>query len=279
MPQRQLSPSLEVSPGNNPSSGRRSEAGDFVWMKPLTAEVVDGDYAKHRRFQFYGPGPGGYIPRVRRCRGDESSIPERSCTAESVAGKSNNREADPGNDMLTNPVATDDGAHGPILSRCIDIDQAGRSDFASVPRDVVPDNSWNIRTYVLARVRARLTQGAIACIQVYLKRFGCSLSRLVMEEPTSCRIRFMRTFCVALLVRDRSSAYDAAVRQMPVGSGDICFCSLSIPMLRHTRCASLFCLLLLCSSSQGCTRYGLSPKSGVGIGRSHPICFKFNSTI
>lgn len=114
VPLRELSRSLKVSSSSDLSPAREGEVGDVVWLDPQTAEIVAGDCTKRLRCQFFSSRFGGFAAGTKHRRCDGASQPGRSCTAKSVVGRSDVREAGSVGRALAGPVAMDDGVQAPI---------------------------------------------------------------------------------------------------------------------------------------------------------------------
>lgn len=142
VPSVQSSHCLRYHTNHDLSPGRASGAGDFVWLDPRTAQVVDRGCAKRHRAQSYGPKPGNMVettasdtePRVKRWCCDEAPQTDSFCTAKSVADVividySKNSKATPDVDILTNSLGMGNGAPGPDLPESMEIEAVGRVDI------------------------------------------------------------------------------------------------------------------------------------------------------
>lgn len=149
VPLEQSSRSLQTFSSHDFSPGRDGDAGNFVWIDPRTAEVVDGGCAKRRFAQSYGSGPRSmeetvaskFKIKVKRRHCDETFQISSFCTAMSVVDvividDSKNSKAAPAVYALENTVDMDDGTPSPVLPKSMDIDVAGRADFG----DASPEN-------------------------------------------------------------------------------------------------------------------------------------------
>lgn len=174
-------------------------------------------------------------------RSDAFSQLQSTCIVKPVAGKRENCGTDPAGAILAKPVSMDDGAHGPVLSRFMNIDQVGRSDLANGP---VPEDTWNIRDYVRVLVCARPTRGVIACVYVFFKEVCVLPPRILVGRPQVTGSGSWDSFLVELSIGGRSPSRSGAVRKRPLGPGYRCAFYLCIP---RSALFSVYCFLAWCS--------------------------------
>lgn len=100
---------------------------------------------------------------------DEPLQPGSSCTAKSVVGRSDDRDAGTVVGASTALMTMDVCVQFFVLSKCMDIEQVGRSNLGGIPRVVVSDNAWDIRDFVHVCVCTSFIRGSMACVHGLLE--------------------------------------------------------------------------------------------------------------
>lgn len=224
VPLSQSSRSSRTSSHHDCSPGRTGNSGDFLWIDPVTAVVVDGGSAKRSRAQVFRSGPEATEegasddtqPRIRRRRsgGGSDTFGSRSVQSASdviIIDDSDSVGDDPISLVSENPVgvANEDAGGTPKDSCCVKpgasrmycVKIGGHLRLEGDPRG----SDWDIRECVQYRVRTKFLKSTIACVHVFLTEVavppkegllwdGYKLRRQILGE-----LRHLRYRCSGLL--------------------------------------------------------------------------------